>query len=260
MNRGCPGIRKLPAGLYYKSDVICHRVGEAKSDEGNAPTNDHRNAVQAQTFVEHFANLYHPQRAGRNEMKIRLLAAFLICLTATGHPGVIDDLKAMAAQYGMQYYGTSDRPGKAYYVFMDSEHNLLVSIPADIQTNDQAALCFQSGWASASATHGLADSAKQPIQKFKTGTWLDFPVATPLVWWSPEQVTQSYGLPGKVVPAKDGSKSWVYEWKNENTLVQLTFGFDPAGHMSMWVMSQVVLDKRQEKPTPEPSVSPKKGP
>ena len=193
----------------------------------------------------------------------RIMLSLLACLIATGHTGVIDDLKRMAAQYGMRYYGTSDRVGKAYYVFMDSEHNLLVSIPADVQTNDQAALCFQSGWASASATHGLLDSSKKPFHTQKPRKegepWPDDPMVTPVVGWSSERISQSYGLPRKVVPGKDGSKSWVYEWKEDDVgFVQLTVLFDSAGHVTTWVMSQVELEKRQEKPIPEASVYPKK--
>ena len=149
----------------------------------------------------------------------------------------------------MQYYGTSDRLGKAYHVFMDSEHNLLVTIPADVQTRDQAALSFQSGWASAFATHGLLDGAKQSFQKQKPRNegdpWIDDPFVTPVVGWSAERISQSYGLPRKVVPGKDGSKSWVYEWnRDEGTLLQLTVGFNSAGNVTLWVMSQI--EKRHQ--------------
>jgi hypothetical protein len=136
----------------------------------------------------------------------RIIFALLAYLTATGHAGVIDDLKAMAAKFGMQYYGTSDKLGKAYYVFMDSQHELLVSIPADIQTNDQAAICFQSGWASASATHGLADSAKQPFQKQKPRKegepWLDDPMTTPLVAGVPSGFRRVMDCRERLCPAR----------------------------------------------------------
>jgi hypothetical protein len=104
------------------------------------------------------------QRCMKTLKRIALLVLMILSVTlsATLHAGVVEDLKAMAVGFHMEYLGTTDRFGKAYYMFGDTQNSLVVVVPADVRTTDEASICFQSGWGSAWCTWDYNENYKTP--------------------------------------------------------------------------------------------------
>jgi hypothetical protein len=90
--------------------------------------------------------------------------------------GVLDDLKVMAKANNCTYSGTSDRWGKAYYVFFGvggvpggppRSIPIIIEIPADLRDSQEAFNAFQAALVSALDTGNMHDTISKHSKEQK---------------------------------------------------------------------------------------------
>jgi hypothetical protein len=104
-------------------------------------------------------------------------ASIALLMPVASMAGVLDDLKVMAKANNCDYSATSDRWGKAYYVFFGVGNipggpprsiPIIIEIPADLRDSQEAFSAFQAALVSALDTGNMHDSISK--QTKKTGT------------------------------------------------------------------------------------------